>query len=150
MGIKLDHYHEVILIIGWNYRTRNIVDRLLLLRSEIKIVVIDSTLVKSPTTYKQIEFIYGDPMYEGTLKKAKIDHFHTAIITADRHSPESKSDSHVIITLLAIKALNPSIYSICEIISESQIEIAKRAGADNIINTSKAFANMALNKIATL
>lgn len=145
----MNHSHEALLIIGWNYRTKDIVDSLLQLNSGLKIVVIDSTLAQSPKTYKQVEFIFGNPLYDETLLKAKIDQFSTAIITADRHSPESKSDSHVIITLLAIKALNPSIYSICEIISESHIENAKRAGADEIINTSKAFANMASHKIAS-
>jgi len=146
----LDHNHEALLIIGWNYRTRDIVDNLQHVNSGLKIVVVDSSLAQSPNKYKRVEFIFGNPMYDETLLKAKIDQFNTAIITADRHSPESKSDSHVIITLLAIKALNPSIYSICEIISEAQIENARRAGADKIINTSKAFANMASHKIANL
>lgn len=146
----MDHNHEALLIIGWNYRTRDIVDCLLPLNSELKIVVVDSTLAQPPNTYKQVEFIFGNPMYDETLLKTEIEQFNTAIITADRHSPESKSDSHVIISLLAIKALNPSIYSICEIISEAQIENARRAGADKIINTSKAFANMVSHKIAIL
>lgn len=138
---------QTLLVIGWNERTKDLIKGFNKLMSDLKIIVIDKSTKQIPYNSERVKFICGNAMFDQTLVNANIDQINTVIITADRHTPETISDTTVIISLLAIKSLNPSIYTIVEIISKTQIPNAKRAGADKIIHTSKDFAHSVVNKL---
>ena len=58
------------------------------------------------------------------------------IITADTNSGELQADMNSILTLLTVKGLNPDVETIVEILTNEQMANAKRAGADEIIQTN--------------
>ncbi len=58
------------------------------------------------------------------------------IITADPNKDEMLADIHTIVTLLAVKGLNPAVKCIVEILTSEQVKNASRAGADEIIRTN--------------
>lgn len=138
---------KTLLVIGWNERTRHLIKDINQLIRNLNIIVIDKSPIEIPYNYKNITCVCGNAMFDETLIKANIDQIDTAIITADRHSPETMSDNFVIISLLAMKSLNPSIYTIVEIISKTQVNNAKRAGANRIIHTSKDFSHSVVKKL---
>lgn len=129
---KGDHY----VVIGWNERARNMVLRLQRLNPRLHIVLVDKTLEQCPLKNNFIHFIRGNPLEDKTLKRANIEKADTVIITANLHGNEVGSDASAIITLIAIKGLNPNIYSVVEILTSEQKNNCIRAGADEIIETS--------------
>ncbi|MGM0974767.1 MAG: NAD-binding protein [Bacillota bacterium] len=137
------------LIIGWNERTKRIIETLSKVKTDLEICIIDNTLEERPIESKMVDFIFGNPMHDDTFEKVKnIDLIGTAIVTADRHSTsEIDSDTRSIISVLAIKSLNPSIFCIVEILTTSQLLNATRAGANKIVNSSDIIANAVVKEI---
>lgn len=124
---------EHLIIIGWNERVRTIISHL---PKDIKFILIDETLEEIPQKFAHIHFIHGNPTRDETLLKANIKQAKVVLITADQSKDELQADTNTILTLLAIKGLNPNIYAIAEILTNHQKSNAKRAGADEIIETN--------------
>lgn len=129
---KGGHY----VVVGWNERSKNLIIQIQQLSPTLDIVLIDHTLKQCPLKNSMLHFIKGNPLEDETLKRANIQKAKTVVITANLHGMEAESDSKSIITLLAIKGLNPDIYSIVEILTPDQKNNCLRAGADEIIETS--------------
>lgn len=127
---------EHVIIIGWNERAKKTMEQLLKIESSLNIVLIDETLEKNPYDIHNIHFIKGKPSQDETLIKGNIKSAEMVLITADQHKSEHDADTASIITLLAIKGLKPSIYSIIEILTPEQVNNAKRAGANELIETN--------------
>lgn len=128
--------HEHYIVIGWNERSKQMIEQLLKLNPQLEVVLIDQTLKESPINNHHVHFVRGNPLEDITLKWANIEKAHTAIITADLHSNEAEADARSIITLLTIKGLNRDVYTIVELLTPKQKNNCIRAGADEIIETS--------------
>jgi voltage-gated potassium channel len=127
-----DHF----IIIGWNERSREIIHSLLNTKNKVSIALVDETLSNHPLPHKSVHFIQGRPNLDEVLLKANISNAKKVIITADQNKDEHQADMNTILTLLAVKGLNPQIESIVEILTHEQIANANRAGADEIIQTN--------------
>jgi voltage-gated potassium channel len=125
-----------IIIIGWNERSREIIYTLCRQPHPVPINLIDETLEKNPISYRNVHFIKGRPNQDEVLKRANIAKAKKVIITADANKGELHADMHSILTLLAVKGLNPQVQCIVEILTEEQVANASRAGADEIIQTN--------------
>lgn len=124
-----------IIIVGWNERAKNTIHQLLLSQTELHIVLIDETINESPLTNRNVHFVKGNPTRDGTLRQANIERAEMVLVTADQHRNEHEADMQSILTLIAIKGLNPSIYCLVEILTKEQVNNAKRAGADELVET---------------
>ncbi|WP_044747393.1 potassium channel family protein [Bacillus alveayuensis] len=134
-------------IIGWNERVRELLSHLTKFRPFLSFVIIDETLDKLPISNKNVHFIKGNPTYEHILDKANITKAKTVLITADQHKNETEADMAAILTLLTIKGLNPHIHAIIEILTSYQVNNAKRAGADEIIETNSLSSFMMISSM---
>ncbi|HAQ08086.1 MAG TPA: ion transporter [Bacillus bacterium] len=136
-----------VIIIGWNERSRAIIRSI----SETKqpILLIDESLKSNPLKFNHVHFIRGRANSDDTLVKANIDQAQKVIITSDQNLDELHADMHTVLTLLAIKGLNPEIYCIAEMLTAEQSKNAKRAGADEIIQTNSLTSAVILNSIFT-
>jgi voltage-gated potassium channel len=135
------------IIVGWNERARELLNQLTKLNPFASYVLIDETLDKLPISIKNVHFIKGSPLHDDILHKANITQATMVLITADQHKNETEADMRSILTLLTIKGLNPHIYSIIEVLTAHQVNNAKRAGADEIIQTNKLSSFMMMNSI---
>ncbi|KRF53871.1 hypothetical protein COJ01_28280 [Priestia megaterium] len=134
-------------IIGWNERVKNLLSYLddsLFLN---KMVLIDNTLEETHLLPDHIYFIKGDPQDTETLVKANIKHATTLLITADPDQLEEEADLNSILSLIANRGQNPSIYSIVEILTPKHSVNAKHAGADQIIHRSLPIGNLMYDKM---
>ena len=126
-----------IIIIGWNERVRGTIEQMKeLVKEPMSIVLIDETLKEIPIHHNTVFYIRGNPCQDETLKKANVSEAEIVIITADQGKDERLADMGTVLTILAVKGLNPSVYTIAEILTATQINNAKRAGADEIIQTN--------------
>lgn len=126
---------EHMIIVGWNERAKNTIQHLRVINPSIHIVLIDDTLNENPLSDKNMYFVKGNSTEDETLNKANIEKAGTVLITADQHRDELAADMQSILTLLAIKGLNPLVYCLVEILTHEQVNNALRAGADELIET---------------
>lgn len=135
------------IIIGWNERSRAIINSTLNNADHKNIVLIDETLTENPIADKSIHFIQGRPSKDEVLLKANLRSATQVIITADQHKDEYQSDMNSILTLIAIKGICPNLPCLTEILTEEQTENAKRAGADIIIETNQIVSKNIMKKL---
>ncbi|NMH68546.1 potassium channel family protein [Bacillus sp. RO3] len=138
---------EHVIIVGWNERTREVINQLTSLQSHCDIILIDETLQKNPYNHHHIHFVRGTPFRDATLKKVNLHEASIAIITADQNKDEVTSDMNSILTLLAIKGNHPDLYTVVEILQKDQVANAKRAGADEVIQTNMQTSYVMMNSI---
>jgi voltage-gated potassium channel len=137
-----------IIIVGWNEKSRKIIASLSGKKPPKNIILIDETLKKLPIHETHgVHFIRGKAINDETLFKANLSGAECIIITADQNKTEMLADMGTIITLLAIKGINPSVKCIVEILTSEQTVNAQRAGADEIIQTNLLISTEMLNLI---
>ncbi len=130
-------YKNHIIIVGWNERTKNIILQMQKLDPHKKIVLVDETLPNVPREFYSLPFVKGCPYEDETLQKANVSQAHTILITADQEKSEHAADTHSILTILTAKGMNPDLYCIVEMVTSEQIENARRAGADEVVQANK-------------
>ncbi|AXM89308.1 potassium channel protein [Anoxybacillus ayderensis] len=134
-----------VILVGWNERIRQL---LALMPPDIPCLVIDETL-KRWDVPKHVHFIKGNPTHDDVWKKANVFEARTVIITANQHKNETEADLASIVTLLTVKALHPSVYTVVEILTTTQVDNAKRAGADETIETNKWISFLMTNCLSS-
>lgn len=135
-----------IIIIGWNERSKRLIHSLITENKQISLTLIDETLTNNPLA-AYVHFIKGNPNIDDTLKRAKISSASKVIITSDQSKDEMQTDMNSILTLLAVKGLNPNVICIIELLTIEQISNAKRAGADEIIQTNSIISFVMHNSL---
>ncbi len=127
-----------VIVIGWNERSREIINALGNGKDGMNysITLIDETLKTNPVPFNNVHFIRGRSNRDDVLINANIFDAQKVIITADQNKDELHADMNSILTLLAIKGLNRDIQCIVEILTSEQAANAKRAGADEIVQTN--------------
>ncbi|MCM3588439.1 NAD-binding protein [Mesobacillus maritimus] len=141
------HYkgQEQYIIIGWNERSKEIIKALS--KTKESVILIDESLPTNPLPGHHVHFIKGRALRDDILLKANIREAKKVIITADQKLDELQADMNSVLTLLAIKGLNPDVLCIVEILTNEQLNNAKRAGADEIIKTNELTSAIILDSI---
>jgi voltage-gated potassium channel len=138
-----------IIIIGWNERSRELVNKLTKMPFPKMIVLIDETLEENPVASRFVHFIQGKAHVDDTIVKSDINNAEKVLITADRGNNELQADMNSILTLLTIKGLCPNVKCIVEILTAEQVINAKRAGADEVIQSNKLTSVFMVNSLHT-
>ncbi|WP_264807198.1 potassium channel family protein [Cytobacillus sp. NCCP-133] len=138
-----------IIVIGWNERSREIINTLGKDGMNRTITLIDDTLRTNPVPFNNVHFIQGRSNRDDVLIKANIFDAQKVIITADQNKDELHADMNSILTLLAIKGLNRDLQCIVEILTSEQAANAKRAGADEIVQTNVLTSFVMINSVSS-
>ncbi|WP_078544301.1 potassium channel family protein [Litchfieldia alkalitelluris] len=136
-----------VIIVGWNERAKQTISQLLAIQPPIDIILIDETLKQNPAPSNHTHFIKGNPTTDDVLLKANAETAESILITSDQNRDEHQADMSTILTLIAVKGINPNIYSVVEILTANQVTNAKRAGADEVIQTNKLSSYVMINSI---
>ncbi len=134
-----------VILVGWNERIRQL---LALMPTNMPCLVIDETL-KRLDVPEHVHFIKGNPTHDDIWEKANVSKAHAVIITANQHKNEIEADLASIVTLLTVRALHPSVYTVVEILTAPQVDNAKRAGANEIIETNKWISFLMANCLSS-
>ncbi|MDC3418290.1 potassium channel family protein [Aquibacillus salsiterrae] len=125
-----------IVLIGWNQRTKQLIQMFSDKQIKKAVVLIDKTLTALPENNLDIHFIRGDSTEDDILQKANISKACSAIITSDPTKVENQADQQSILSTVAIRGNSPSITIITEILTEEQKTNALRAGANTIVRSN--------------
>ncbi len=136
-----------IIIVGWNERSKEIIEHLLLHNPKQQIVLIDSTLEKHPNHLLKFHFVNGKSTDDQVLIQANILGASKVLITANIQNDEFQTDMFSILTLLAVKGLSPETYCVIEILTREQVNNAIRAGADQIIQTNQIASKVMVDSL---
>lgn len=134
-----------LIIIGWNERSKEIISSLSEFRQQI--ILIDESLKENPLPFHHLHFIKGKAHRDAVLLKANIAGAKKVIITSDQNLDELQADMNTVLTLLAVKGLNPEVLCIVEILTTEQYNNAERAGADEIIQTNRLTSAVILDSL---
>lgn len=125
-----------LIIVGWNERSRFIIGELHEQEQQLPIVLIDDSLSKHPMPRTNIHFVHGKAAEDRILEQAGIKTAGKILITADLQKNEFQTDMFSVLTLVAVKGLNPDLYCLVEILTAEQKQNAIRAGADCLIQSN--------------
>lgn len=123
-----------IVVIGWNERTKQLVEMIAEKDSNQELVMVDRTLDKLQYRHYPVHFIHGDPSEDAVLVQANIQDAQSVLISSDVTIEERKADINTILTTIAVRGNNQDIPINAEILTISQVENAIRAGADTVVS----------------
>ncbi|CJF85135.1 TrkA-N domain [Streptococcus pneumoniae] len=106
------------------------------------VVLIDDSLTKNPMICDRVHFIKGSPSHYEVLELANARYAKKVLITADQHKTEEYADMNTIVTLVALQGLNPSIYSIVELLTKKHIQNAQNLGVNEMIKTNELISQV--------
>jgi voltage-gated potassium channel len=139
-GMNSYQFENHIIFCEWNARARSI---LLQFRSNISTrntpIVLIAEMDRRPIEDKNLFFIKG-AVNDETLQRANIDRASTVIILGDDRLEGGARDAKVVLSTLTVESLNPSVYTIVELLDERYLHHCQRANADEIIVSSELSA----------
>lgn len=138
-----NHY----IFVGFNERTRQLVDLIIRHYSNKKIVIIDRTLNNLSYTKLPVHYIKGNATEDDILQMAHIKAASCVFIAADNQKSDYESDTHTILTTIAVRGNNPDIPVVSEILSKKQIDNAARAGATTIIRSNDFMSSLFFHEL---
>ncbi|MGP4040559.1 potassium channel family protein [Gracilibacillus sp. D59] len=130
------------IIVGWNERTKQLIEMFDNHKLDTDIVLIDHTLNKLSYKDHQMHFINGQPTTDKTLQKANIEQAKFVIITSDPTLTEEEADRQTILNIIAARGNNPTIHIIAEILTEMQRKNAIRAGTDVVVRSNNFMSSL--------
>ncbi|WP_226035856.1 potassium channel family protein [Aquibacillus saliphilus] len=136
-----------IIFIGWNERTKQLLEMLKKRNTHEQIVLIDKTLNNLPFQKHYLHFVHGDATEDEILQKANINQAKYVVITSDPSKKERQADQNSILTTVAIRGNNAEVYIITEVLTKEQTTNATRAGADTVIRSNEFMSTLFFHEI---
>ncbi|RLL46479.1 potassium channel protein [Oceanobacillus piezotolerans] len=136
------------IIIGWNERTRQLIEHYIEKFPALQIVLIDRTLDRVSYNEYPIHFIKGDATEDDILSMANIRMAQKVLITGDTSKLEKLADTWTILATLAIRGNNQDVFIVAEIFTKIQIENAIRAGANTIIRPNDFLSTLFFHELS--
>lgn len=133
MGLLDVKFENHIVIVGWNFRAKSIIEELINEDKDIKIALIDK-IESNPYDNKNISYIKGDAWSDKVLTRANVQHAKIAIVLGDKKKDcDEMIDAKSVLTCLAIDRLNPNIYLVTEVINHENAVHFERANVNDFI-----------------
>jgi len=142
---KGDHHF---VFIGWNERTRKLIELTSEKHPNTRIVLIDRTVREISYPNYPVHFIHGDAGEDETLEKANLSLASRVLISSDGTKNERQADRDTILTTVAIRGNNKDVPIIAEILTQIQIENALRAGATTIIRSNDFMSSLFFHELS--
>ena len=132
-----------IVICGWNLKVPDIISEFLTERSAaIKDVVVLADLSEKPVEDEAVYFVHGDPTSEPDLRKAHVDRAAAVIVVGSMRDSDTAPDARAVLTTLAVKSINPEVYTCVELNDVNNVPHCERARADEIIVSGEMSARL--------
>jgi voltage-gated potassium channel len=141
-GLEAITTTQHILILGWHEDGEILLDHLLkLLPAGIPVVLVNklppeqTEAVKDKYTTHEIFYLWGDHSREEVLQKANIRMALKAVILADRQPGEAPAqvDQRTLFAALTLKALNPKLRVLAELLRPENRPYLERAGVEEVL-----------------
>ena len=146
--IRMSTYLDHLVICGYDSGARMLIDAI---RNEIDpdltSVLVFADGERSQDFPADITWIRGDPTKESELEKVRLSHARAVIIVGSRSVPPQHADANTILTAFTIRSWlgrqpetsrrRNKLYVVAEILDSENVEHARTAGADEVIETTR-------------
>ncbi|HEX7588561.1 MAG TPA: NAD-binding protein [Anaerolineae bacterium] len=137
-GLRRVDLEKHVIICGWNPRVKQIVKTLRRDSTERDIPVVLVALInENPLVEYGVKFIKGDPSSAEDLKRAGVSSARAAVIITDESDGQPHTDStydaRAVLSVLAIKAVNPDLHVVAEVRDPANRPHFQNAHADEIV-----------------
>lgn len=132
--VKKVNFSNHIIICGWNFQGKKIVDELH--NADLKIkknVVILANLGTRPVQDERVEFIKGDPTQDEDLLNAGVKKASSVIVLSDLRKEANEADAEALMIVLAVESLHREVHTSVQILNSANRIHLERAHADEII-----------------
>ncbi|MRG85205.1 potassium channel family protein [Salinibacillus xinjiangensis] len=136
-----------VVIIGWNERSRQLLQMIKDNKPAEDIVLIDHSLKKSPKKFYHLHFIQGDASLDDTLHKANMQYAKQIVITSDQSKPEKQADQLTILCTIAVRGINPEAPIVAEVLMKEHVMNAERAGANTVIRSNDFMSTLFFHEL---
>jgi voltage-gated potassium channel len=137
-GLGASGHRDHIVVCGWNSTARDLIDELRGDDYKQKIVVL-ADLDKNPAG-AGVYFVRGDATDAGDLERAGMVEASAALVFPVDGSDEA--DMHSILTIMAIKAVAPTVRTVAEVNNPRHEPHFHRADVDELLVTSKVASHL--------
>ncbi len=137
-GLGASGHRDHIVVCGWNSTARDLIDELRGDDYKQKIVVL-ADLDKNPAG-SGVYFVRGDATDAGDLERAGMPDASAALVFPVDGSDEA--DMHSILTIMAIKAVAPTVRTVAEVNNPRHEPHFHRADVDELLVTSKVASHL--------
>lgn len=130
------------IICGWNAKAKEVIAELRLSKafSKLSITIVDDKIDTKPVEDARVSFVHGNPSEVSVLEQANIREAQFAVVLAEDAAPTA--DQRTVLTVLAIKSMNPSILSCAELNDGKNEGHLRRAGCDVVVTASALTAKL--------
>jgi voltage-gated potassium channel len=141
MGMSKCGFEGHTVICGWNDRGRFLLRELLAAGKQAALIARERP---ASLPADGVFFVAGSPTDEETLQRAGIMNAAAAVILASHSGTAENSDTDAvtILTSLAVKAANPEVYSVVELINPENERHARLAKVDDVIYCDNLIAEI--------
>lgn len=132
--VKRVNFSKHIIICGWNFQGKKIVEKLQ--NRDLKTrknVVILANLNTRPVQDEGVEFIEGDPTQDEYLINAGVNKASSVIVLSDLRKEANEADAEALMIVLAVESLNRKVHTSVQLLNSSNRIHLERAHADEII-----------------
>ena len=142
MGLLDINCRNHTVIIHWNDKAKLIIEEILELHPNERIVVVDN-VERLEFKSKNVEYVHGDPTSDLTLERACIGNARQAIVLGNqREFNEGAVDAISALICNTIDKMNPHIYLVAEAHREENRNHFERANANDVIVSSSVSSRM--------
>lgn len=154
-AITITHHY---LILGWHHAAEAFLDQLLKrLPADRPVVLVNKVppeqmeAVKDRYTTHELYYLWGDYSREEILHKANVRGALKAIILADRQHEEAAAqvDQRTLLTALTLRALQPKIRVLAELLRPENRPYLERAGVEEVLIRGQYDSSLLAGAIAT-
>jgi voltage-gated potassium channel len=132
-GMCASTIEDHIIMCEWNHRARAILKELRAdSQTEDAHIVLVADIEEKPVDDDNLIFIRG-VVSEEALESANLKKARTIIVLGDDNIESTARDAKVVLTTLTIENMNPSVYSVVELVDKSNERHCLRANADEVI-----------------
>ncbi len=141
-GMGTTNLEDHIILCEWNHRSRAVLKEM---RADPQTgdtpIVLIADIEEKPIDDLNLFFI-GGAVNEESLQKANLERAATIIILGDDSLEPTARDAKVVLTTLTIETLCPQVYSVVELVDQSNEQHCRRANADEIIIGSELSSHL--------
>lgn len=147
MGLLDVTFKNHIIIVGWNFRSKSIIEELLNEDKNMNIVLIDK-IDSNPYNNKNISYIKGDAWNDKVLERANIRQAKIAIVLGDKEREANDMiDAKSVLICLTIDRLNPDIYLVTEVTNHENVLHFEKANVNEVIVSNQIESKILVRSI---
>jgi voltage-gated potassium channel len=146
--VRMSGYYNHVVICGYDSRSQMLLDAIgEELDTNERQVVVFAPRERPPEVPPHFAWIQGDPTKESELDKVRLTHAQCALIVGARDVPPSDADARTILTVFTARSYlsqrpvvserKRPVYIVTEILDGENVDHARSAGADEVIETTR-------------